>query len=122
MQPSVAMLIEEVAGLSPGLGAARDDAARSVAPDEASAALVMLALGHQLADEIDGFDEAKRDAAFDAIERWLTDDDADVSAAAGALIEAMVGRAVDRGTWPALRAMFRDRSAAHALDAMALDR
>lgn len=122
MQRSIAMLIDELAGLSPALRAARDDTARSTAPEEASSALLMLALGHRLAEEIESFDAAKRGAILDAIERWLADDDAELSAAAGALIEAMVGRAVDRGTWPALRAMLRDRSAAHALAAVALDR
>ncbi len=46
-------------------------------PDEPSAALAMLALGHRLADDVGGMDvEVTRNALFDAIEQALTDDDA----------------------------------------------
>ncbi|SHE49347.1 hypothetical protein SAMN02745157_0294 [Kaistia soli DSM 19436] len=114
--------IDQMAEASPALKDARDAAVDHWAPEEVSSAVLLLALGHRLADEFKAGDAHAISSVFERIEHALAEGDADAQAAASAMIEAAVARAVDLGTWPEMRLMFGDKSAAHALNCMTLDR
>lgn len=121
MDSSVQHFIDRLAMSSAGLAAAREHAGSASVGDEAIAPLTLLALGQRLADDLarGGEDDG---AAFEAIEEAFIDDDPELSEASSRVIEAAVGRAVERETWPELRVKFGERSGEKALTYMALDR
>lgn len=121
MSASVERFIDRMAASSAGLAAAREHAGSASAGVEAALPLTLLALGQALADDAAQGSTIDR-AAFEAIEDAFVDDDAGLSEAASRVIEAAVGRAVERETWPELRAKFGERSGEKALTYMALDR
>jgi len=122
MNQTAAPFIDEMATLSPALSNARDEAVRYWSPKDVPSAVLLLAFGHRLADDFDAAGIGTSEPVFDGIERALAEGDAATQAAASAMIEAVVARAVDLEIWPEMRTMFRDKSAAHALTCMTLDR
>ncbi|MCX5478640.1 hypothetical protein OSH08_06465 [Kaistia geumhonensis] len=122
MKSRVERFIDQLAASSFGLKEARNDVHSASVGNEAVAPLTLLALGHRLADDAARSDAERNEAAFDTIERAFADGDPDLSAASGRVIEAAVARAVDLETWPDLRLRFGERSGAHALNCIALDR
>lgn len=121
MSASVERFIDRLAASSAGLRAAREHAGNASVGDEAAAPLTLLALGQRLADDAALGDEADG-AVFEAIEEAFIDDDPELSEASSRVIEAAVGRAVERETWSELRVKFGERSGEKALTYVALDR
>ena len=122
MSTGTGSFIDELTGLSMGLDAARRDAFRGFAPEAAPEPVLLLALGHGLADELVQHGAGGSGAVLDAIDRALAAEDPDRHDAASAVIEAMVGRAVDAGSFADLRALLPEAIAAHAVGFVALDR
>ncbi|MBN9432652.1 MAG: hypothetical protein J0I45_09435 [Bosea sp.] len=121
MSASVQRFINRLAMSSAGMRAAREHAGSASVGGEAALPLTLLALGQRLADDLvrGGEDDC---AAFEAIEEAFIDDDPELSEASSRVIEAAVGRAVERETLPELRVKFGERSGEKALTYVALDR
>lgn len=114
--------IDQIADVSPALKDARDAAVRHWAPEKVPQPVLLLALGHRLADEFDAGGGNAGRPVFEEIERAMAGRDTEALQAASAVIEAAVARSVDLGTWPDIRLMFGEKSVAHALNSMTLDR
>ncbi len=122
MSDSVAKFIDDIANLSPGLAAARADARNAWEPERLPLPVLLLAFGHRLVEDFEsqGLDTDR--AVLGAIARALASDDADLYAASSSIVEALVGRAVDRGIFAEIRPILPDAVAARALTFMTLDR
>lgn len=116
MNTKASEFLDRLARISPLIEEARSETIEYWSPDEPPMTVAFAEIGHAIVDKIDALDSDAQQAAFQMIEEGISSDDEQLSTAvATGLIEAIVGRSADRGSFPEFLAKLGQNSRFHAV-------
>ncbi len=115
MSPLASSFITYVAGLTPGLYAARQDTIDFWTPDEAPSTIAFADLGERVVDDFHWAGPAANTAVFRAIESAFASEDLELTlVVANGMVYGIVDRALNLGLWDDIRPMLGPMAASCA--------